>query len=233
MIPPPLVEGHGKWLIVRDDLIPGGTKRRVMNVVAQAGRPLVYAGPAWGGAALAMALEAEQRGLRCTLFYAGRKVLAPRQRVAADHGANIVQITPGYLSVVRARARAHCDATGDLLVEWGGGSVAHPILVAAARTVRDAHPDVTEVWCATGSGTLARALVGAFPGIPIFAVAVGHEVAEAGVTVYRHPLAFEQRTSFRPPFPSCAHYDAKAWEIASRKARTAHPLFWNVAEDVT
>ena len=44
------------------------------------------------------------------------------------------------------------------------------------------------------------------------------------------PGGTKQRTTAAVPFPSCRHYDAKAWELAPRRA-TGCPLFWNVAPD--
>ncbi|NBP72659.1 MAG: dehydrogenase [Alphaproteobacteria bacterium] len=68
----------------------------------------------------------------------------------------------------------------------------------------------------------------------VHVVEVGHALTPEERTglasITRHPLDFEQRTTAAVPFPSCRHYDAKAWELAQRRA-TGCPLFWNVAPD--
>ena len=67
----------------------------------------------------------------------------------------------------------------------------------------------------------------------VVGVQVGHELTSdelRGSKVWKHPLKFEQRTNAAVPFPSCRHYDAKAWEFAARLAKPGS-LFWNVMAD--
>lgn len=204
---PLTTERHGRFVVVRDDLLPGGTKQRSLEGLCAGAGELVYAGPPWGMAALCLARIGQRTGQRVTLFYAARASLSPRQVLAKQAGAHLELVRPGYLTVVRARAREYCDRTGARLIAWGGG--------------------------AAGSGTLAKGLRMGF-GLPVHVVEVGHaltpEEREGLASVTRHPLDFEQRTTAAVPFPSCRHYDAKAWELAQRRA-TGCPLFWNVAPD--
>lgn len=231
MNPTPKIERHGRFWVVRDDLLPGGTKERFLPPLLCGAREVVYAGPAWGGAAVALAYAAREAGIRATLFYAARAELAPRQRVAQALGARLELVRPGYLSVVRARARDYCQATGARLLEWG-----IPALESAVtRMIQEMPlPAVDSVWVAAGSGTLLRGIARALPGVPVYGVQVGHALMEkerAGCRIYAHPLRFEQRTTAPTPFPSCRHYDAKAWEVANLKAGGRSPLFWNAMGD--
>lgn len=226
---PVKVESHGDWLVVRDDLLDGGTKRRAMEAVVAAGATeLVYAGPSWGGAAVAASYTAAAHGIGCTLFYAARKQPTARMRLATQNGADVVQVRAGYLTVLKARAREHVARTGGTLVQWGGGDAASATILEAALVVRRQHPDVREVWCAAGSGTLALALAEAFPQARVHAVQVGAELPPGPYAIHRHPLSFMQQTSCHTPFPSCRHYDAKAWEMAQLFNGGGRRLFWNV-----
>jgi threonine dehydratase len=224
-----IIEPHGDFWVVRDDLLPGGTKQRFLPVMMEGQREVVYAGPAWGGAAVGIAWTARQMGIQATLFYAARQGLTPRQELAKQWGARLAHVRPGYLSVVRARARQYCQNTGAKLLEWG--------LPQAGRLFRQAlqsfpMPDAREVWVAAGSGTLLRALAEVLP-VPVVGVQVGHALTGAtagGCRIIAHPLKFEQRTKASVPFPSCRHYDAKAWEMMERHGRPGS-LFWNVMAD--
>ncbi|NBR01288.1 MAG: hypothetical protein EBT97_12750 [Actinobacteria bacterium] len=230
---PLTTERHGRFVVVRDDLLPGGTKQRSLEGLCAGAGELVYAGPPWGMAALCLARIGQRTGQRVTLFYAARASLCPRQVLAKQAGAHLELVRPGYLTVVRARAREYCDRTGARLMAWGGGDAAVKAIAEAAAEARRRSPEVTEVWCAAGSGTLAKGLRLGF-GLPVHVVEVGHALTPEERTglasITRHPLDFEQRTTAAVPFPSCRHYDAKAWELAQRRA-TGCPLFWNVAPD--
>lgn len=216
--------------MVRDDLLPGGSKQRFLPELIAGAREVVYPGPAWGGAALALAYAARDAGIPATLFYAARKEVSPRQRLASAAGARIVQVRPGYLSVVRARAREYARERGARLIDWGVPAAEEMI---AAEVRRIDLPEITEAWVAAGSGTMLRGIARALAGRPVYGVQVGHAITDAerrGCRIYSHPLKFEQRTAAPVPFPSCRHYDAKAWEVAQRLAKGT-PLFWNVMAD--
>lgn len=227
--PEPVLEQHGRWTVVRDDLLLGGTKSRALPTLAT-GRELVYAGPAWGGAAWAIANYGQQTGTAVRLFYPWRRELLPRQRACAALGAVIELVPAGRLNVLKARAREYCQRSGAQLLEWGVPQSSDVIAAAAAR-VR-ALTDCDEVWCAAGSGSLAKGLVAAFGSVPVIVVQVGAGLSELGAQrVIRHPLRFEQRTAAPCPFDSCRHYDAKAWELGQLFSKAKRPLFWNVMGD--
>lgn len=228
----PIVEHHGRWAVVRDDLIPGGTKARALPAMMAGAAAVAYAGPAWGGAAYAIAHAGRELGVAVTLFYPARAALLPRQRLCESLGARIVAVPAGRLSVLRARARVHCAASGARLLQWGlPGAVA--AIESAARDAYAAAPDTDEVWCAAGSGTLARGLCAGFRGVPCVAVQVGAAVGGAaiGCRVVAAPVAFGVREPGAVPFDSCRYYCAKAWAAGVRLSKAKHPLFWNVMGD--
>ena len=80
---------------------------------------VVYASPAEGGAQTALAIIAQQLEKRATIFVAKRQTPHARTRMAKAHGAKVYQVSPGYLSVVQARAGAYCADTGARLAPFG------------------------------------------------------------------------------------------------------------------
>ena len=111
MIKPRVIE-HDDVFVVRDDLFPGGTKARFLPSLFNGVSEVVYASPAEGGAQTALATVAAQLGKRATIFVAQRAQLHPRTLMAKRLGAQIVQVSPGYLNVVQARAREYCQEHG-------------------------------------------------------------------------------------------------------------------------
>lgn len=226
----PIVETHDGILVVRDDLFPGGTKARFIPQLFDGADEVVYASPAQGGAQFALASVAKRIGKRATIFVAARKEQHPRQHEAKALGAKVVLVSPGYLSVVQARAAAYCKATGARLAPFGMDLPDAIEAIARAALALGEVPD--EVWCASGSGTLARGLAKAWPGSRRRVVAVGRVVTSddvAGAEIVAYPTPFDAHAATEPPFPSDPHYDAKAWEIAKARRGAGLVLFWNVA----
>lgn len=228
MLPIPVVEEHEGFVVVRDDLLPGGTKMRAILALMQeqAVDEFVYASPAQGYAQLALAHCARLLGKKATVFTAARKVLHPLTQAAADAGASIVPVPGGYLSVVQARARTYAIERGACLVPFGVNAVASMEAITEAAVSTGLAPK--EVWTVAGSGVLTRALQRAWPQAQFVAVVVGKKGCDTGLARrIVHPLPFERPTKVMPPFPSASHYDAKAWEYLCAEGKSG-ALFWNV-----
>lgn len=225
-LPVPMIEEREGFLVVRDDLIAGGTKRRVLPVLMDSGDEFVYASPVYGYAQIALAHTAAALGKRATIFCAKRAQLHARTLEANRAGAKIVQVPHGYLSVVRSQARQYCAHSGATLLPFGLDT---PAFIDALAGVARALPVTPrDVWCVAGSGVLVRALQMAWPAATFHAVAVGAKPQVGSAQLYRAPEAFEADAKEPPPFPSCPNYDAKAWAFMKRGA-TPGALFWNVA----
>ena len=98
-----------------------GEKRSKARFIAQVFdgvQEAVYASPPEGGAQTAIATVARRLGKRATIFVAARTRPHPRTLEAARHGAKVVPISPGYLSVVQSRAREYCRNTGASLIPF-------------------------------------------------------------------------------------------------------------------
>lgn len=227
--PAPILVEHDGIMVVRDDLFPGGTKARALGLLFDGVDEVAYASPCEGGAQTAIAHVARYLGKRATIFVAERAQPHPRGLMAKALGAKVYQVAPGYLTVVHARARSYCEATGARLLEFGADNPAVIRAVAAAASQIDVDPD--EVWCAAGSGVLSRALAAAWPKARRHAVQIGRAVSladVAGAEIHVHRLPFGRPSSAPVPFPADPHYDAKAWETATAQRGPGRVLFWNV-----
>lgn len=227
---PPIVREHGGVSVIRDDLFPGGTKARFMPVLFEGAEEAVYASPAEGGAQTALATVAKDLGKRATIFVAARAKLHPRTLEAARLGAKVVPVRPGYLSVVQSRAKDYAKSSGARLVPFGVDLPEAITRLANAAQVTGLDPD--EVWCAAGSGVLARALAQAWPSARRHVIQVGRELQPqdvAGATIHVYPRPFSDVAKAISPFPSDPHYDAKAWETMTARKGPGRVVFWNVA----
>lgn len=225
-LPPPVIEERDGFLILRDDLLPGGTKRRAIPVFFDEHKEYVYASPVFGAAQLALAHTCRELNKHATIFCAKRKVYAPITKLTADAGARIMEVPFGMLSNVTAHARAYCESTGAKLLPFG---LDDPLFIRALADVARALPIYPqEVWSITSSGTLSRALQLAWPRATFYGVRVGHAPNAGRATVYHAEERFEQSAKFPPPFPSMLQFDAKAWRIFKLAAQPG-ALFWNVS----
>lgn len=226
----PELREHEGILVVRDDLIDGGTKVRVAPALLATNDEWVFAGPAQGYAQLALAIACEQQGKRAVFFTAKRSKPLPLTLRALAHGLRVVQVPYGRISHVQAKARAYCEASGATFIELGlklPGMEDALVELAAALPI----PEPTEVWVTAGSGTLTRALSRAWPGAAMNAVQIGMTPKlPEGCKLWVAPEQFGERaTGPEPPFPSAEFYDRKAWRFVREHAtRGPGTLFWNV-----
>jgi hypothetical protein len=223
---PPLIQEIDNVLVVRDDKLPGGTKRRALPVLMRASSEYVYASPVYGYAQVALAHVARESGKRATVFCAERRVRHARTLEAQAAGARIIEAPCGYMSVLKARARQYCAVSGAELLPFGLDTPA--FIHALAEVARGLKVNPREVWTVAGSGVLTRALQLAWPAARFLAVQVGAVPNAGRAVVIKAPERFEQDARLRPPFPSCSNFDAKAWRFVLQRAAPG-ALFWNVA----
>jgi hypothetical protein len=226
---PPIVKTHMGVSVVRDDLFKGGTKARFLPLLFDGADEVVYASPAEGGAQTALAHTAAALGKRATIFVAKRATPHDRALEAKRVGAKVMQVSPGYLTVVQARAREYCNRTGARLAPFGVDMPSAIKRIADAARMTGLQPD--EVWCAGGSGVLARSLAMAWPNARRHVVEVGRNLSPqdvAGAQIHKAGIGFSKALKELPPFPSCPHYDAKAWRICKSRRGPGLVLFWNV-----
>lgn len=226
-LPAPVVERIGRFLVVRDDYLPGGSKMRYMLplLAALPHREIVYASPAVGYAQIALAHCCKILGKQAVVFVAKRKQPHRRTLAAKEAGAIVYQVPCGYLTVVQSRARKYAADKGAHLVPWG---VDVPeALGHFAKAAMDIGVTPDEVWACSGSGALIRGLQQAWPGASFHSVQVGAAPKVGRAVLHKAPEKYEQPAKHPPPYPSCDNYDAKVWQFAKLAARDG-ALIWNV-----
>ena len=231
--PDPVVEEHKGFLVVRDDLLGGGSKVRFADYLISSNPEVeewVYgSSPATGYAQISLSCLCRKYGKKSVIFMADRSVEKrhPYQLQAIDEGAIMHWIPNGMLSVTEKRARDYVSdsPTSRRLLPIGFD---HPsVLASVVRVAQSMDVKPSEVWTVGSSGTLTRGLQRAWPDASFHCVTVGHSGDYGKAKTYKCNLPFNKATKILPPFPSAPTYDAKAWEFMLEHASPG-ALFWNV-----
>lgn len=222
------VQDYNGIQVVRDDLMPGGTKARVIHkLFDDLHTEYVYASPVQGYAQVALAFAAKEHGKLATIFCAERSQKHRLTLLAESAGARMRYVgPPAFLKVCQSRAAKYAEETGAKLLPFG---LHDPVFIdALADIARVIQPAPKEVWSVAASGTLTAALQLAWPDAVVHAVRIGAIRDVGRAHIWTAPEKFEQDAKFNAPFPSCANYDRKAWRFILEHA-TPGALFWNVA----
>jgi hypothetical protein len=215
--------------IVREDLLPGGSKSRFMHLAFKGADEVCYASSHCGGGQVALAHAAKRLGKVATIFAAARAQMHPRQVEAMSLGAKYVWVRPGYQSVLNARLRAHCGATGASAAPFGLAVPGATDIIAEAASRIPVKPRY--VWVSAGSGLLARSLRQAFPDAELHAVRVGAEVDVPGAVMHAFPKAYGWACQVDVPFSIDQHYESKTYQLMKVWQADTKPkgevLFWN------
>jgi hypothetical protein len=233
----PITTIHEGITVIRDDLLPGGTKSRYAQALFHGYDELVYASPCEGGAQTALAYAAKILDKKLTLFVAKRKNQHERVKLSVELGANIIEVSPGYLVNVQKKAKdyfieqkyKHNKVINNL--HFGiSDIIAQKVISDTAKTL----PIPDTIWCATGSGVLAKALRHAWPNAKLMVVTVGKKISwwDCGKPqgMFVPNILFNKPCLAILPFPSDPHYDAKAWQLClDNESGGRLVYFWNVA----
>jgi hypothetical protein len=239
--------------VVRDDLLPGGTKERACrsfleSLDAQGNSAFVYASPFCGFAQVALARAASSLGREAVLFAARdpfQKGSCAHEytRLAESFGATVFICQD--LKEATVRAIAYAKASSDCLVPLGFD---HPSFRAEliralkdvwGRVLAESERPPQALWLPVGSGTLAkcmRQVVSREIELKLVNVNVLSEEDSRIMEVMKLPNSsyvraqekFEERCENLPPVPSNLHYDAKLWRLLVREGKSGD-VWWNVA----
>lgn len=230
------LEKHNNIHVLRDDLLPGGTKYVLIPhfVNSRTEQEFVYASPVYGAFQIALTLYCAEHGKQATIFCAKRNEWHEHTKLCYSHGARIVECENGYLTVVEKRARDYAAEHGAYKIPFGGHApeCVQILKERAQEVIAELKFEPQEIWCAVGSGLLLESIVAATSSAIINGVVVGRESFEykhERVNIYRYPRPFNYATKFYAPFRSMPNYDRKAWELCNEKReKYATVLFWNV-----
>lgn len=246
---------RGRIHVVRDDLLPGGTKQRAVvpflnSLQAQGFHEFVYASPFCGFAQVALAAGCQALGLKATLFCerdAGKSEpeLHEFSLLARSMGAKV------YL--VENLAQAESVAIAYSLVQEKGRykiplGFQHPdfheelkkrVKRELAQIEANLGQKIQRIWLPVGSGTLTRAFLTIVPSsCELLCVDVHvlerkdariRALAEyQNVTLLSAPEEFQEPAGLKPKVPSNVYYDAKLWRLIQKLGQDGD-LWWNVA----
>lgn len=229
------IEQHNSIYVLRDDLLPGGTKSTFLGELLPPGRSCyVYASPVYGAMQIALAQYCTSRGLKAVIFCAKRNVPHPNTIKAKEAGALVFQVPHGYLTHVQAKAKQFASDNHGEYIAWGANYPAAINAISArmrsVTTELGFEPD--EVYCAVGSGTLLKGIHAGTDKARIVGVSVGagfNEKLSSRVSIIQYPKKFEVECKAKAPFPSSKNYDLKAWEVCLKNFdESKKTLFWNV-----
>lgn len=229
----PIIEIHNGVSVLRDDLLPGGTKSILFDTILDSNvDEYIYASPVYGGAQIALSHYANSIGKKATIFCAKRKEWHPNTKRCSDIGANIVEIPYGYLHVVQYNAKRYSEETGAQLLPFGLHTEASVDLISnrMREVIEILGEEPKEIWCSIGSGTLVEGILKGTTQSKVIGVQVGKEYEgnHNRLQVLKHPLPFAKNCKVTPPFPSTPNYDAKAWEFCLKGKSDDGVFFWNV-----
>lgn len=217
---------------------PSGSKVRQYTAMAQPGIPMIVGCASHSAMQIYVAAAAHQNSVPGIIITAKRKSLTDATLYAKDLGAQITEVYPGYMNVVRSRAKERAKQLGKT-VRWD----VRGAIEDAALQVQNL-PDCKRIIVPTGSGlTAVGILVGLARlgrNIPVVSVAVS-DLADASsmigsvkrhlgtfgslipgpdipiLSLIRHPKAYGKHVVARLPdgTPLDPFYAAKTLEYVS------------------
>lgn len=229
-------------VILRDDKLPGGTKSIYVHDIIDRNPAAGYlfSTPPEGGYQIALATACKERGKKCVIVTAKRKIRHGHTNEVIQLGGTIVEVDVcAFQSHLEKVGREYVERHPDhFKIEFGAnyeyGIDAIAWRMATIKTILGREPK--QIFCAVGSGTLLKGILRATKRAQIIAVLVGkdHTLEEFDhqdrVTLIRHRLKYQQALKLKDnPFPANATYEAKAFEtLLSMRDEKALTLFWNV-----
>ena len=259
MSPPVIIDEirskNRRFLVIRDDLLPGGSKQRACyslleDYLSNGFNHFCYASPFAGFAQVALAYAAQQMNLSCHLFCE----MDPTQNfsgamheftlLARSFGAEITMVKT--LGEAESRATdAAMDLKGSIKIPLGFNCSAfkiafeREILIEWARVRTFLGKTPKRLWLPVGSGTLASVFNRVLDSetqlhcvnvrvLPASDDRIQMFHQNPRVRMYTTPESFQQKANCAPSIPSNVHYDAKIWQFLDRFGQDGD-VWWNVA----
>ncbi|HVX91552.1 MAG TPA: hypothetical protein VHC20_08155 [Candidatus Paceibacterota bacterium] len=231
--PKPLVTMHEGVRVVREDKIVGSKARAADPLLAACKqKKVVYVQPRTGLAGISLISVAENYDKEVHLFMPASKKISYHQACTIERGA-----TPHFYRIVAMPnlnriARKWSEENDALFVPLGlQHELATAGLVLAASQVKP--PE--EVYVATSTGVLTRALQIAWPKARFVSVCVARnmkagELGRAKPISHTQPFNTPAPKEKLPPFPTVPTYDGKVWQYVPKNSGR-DVLFWNVGTD--
>lgn len=223
----PILEKHDRFWVVRDDLIPGGTKQIVLrNMLPELEEThFVYTASVYGKGGPALAFACAELGYKCTLFIAKSTFKPDWIEAVKAIGTRLIWTDAIPVTEIEPMAWQYALQNDAFCLPLGFSSEQfHTHLIAYAQKLPF---QPKEIWCPVVSGTMAHALESAFPDAVLNGVAVvkNHDYRGFG-QIHSAPEKFTRGAAIPPPYPSWPYSDAKIWRFA-KKHGIDEAVIWN------
>ena len=232
----PVITEHDNIRVVRDDYITGSKVRGgdcLISSLSDDIRTIVYVQPRTGLAGVSILDVAKRHDRNVKLFMPSSKRISHHQACCIERGAQAefhrIAAMPNLNLIAKKWASENKDA---YFVPLG---LKHEMVTAGiVKTASKIRPP-DEVYTATSTGVLTRALQIAWPNTKFISVCVSRNMkaGELGIAeAISEPLAFtaSEKAENLPPFPTIDTYDGKVWKYIPKNT-DKDILFWNVGKE--
>ena len=235
--PVPRITVHDGIRVVRDDDLVGSKVRGgdcLISSLPDHIDTIVYVQPRTGLAGVSLLDVAKRHGKKVRLFMPSSKRISMHQACCIERGCEYefhrIAAMPNLNLIAKKWADAHPNA---FFVPLG---LKHELVTAGiVKVAYENIEEPDEVYTATSTGVLTRALQIAWPNAKLTSVCVSRNMkaGELGVAEpISEPLAFtaSEKKENLPPFPNIDTYDGKVWKYIPKNS-DKDILFWNVGAE--
>lgn len=232
----PKIRVHDGIRVVRDDLLTGSKVRGgdcLISSLPEHIDTIVYVQPRTGLAGVSLLDVAKRHNKNVMLFMPSSKRISHHQACCIEQGCGYsfhrIAAMPNLNLIAKKWASEHENA---FFVPLG---LKHEMVTAGIVKTASSIPAPDEVYCATSTGVLTRALQIAWPKTKFTSVCVSRNMkaGELGrARAISEALAFtaSEKANNLPPFPTIDTYDGKVWKYIPKNSGK-DILFWNVGAE--
>lgn len=245
-------ESKIKLNIIRDDLLPAGTKQRAMVPYLKNKKEteFVYVSPFTGGAQITLAYATVKTAKHVTLFINKVRPRHPLTLKALKLGDKnkfkLIEVNYGNFKKLR---KLCADYIKKVEKEKGNGYIKEihlgfdekeyndlfikQLKLALPEKLKKKNPK--RLWVPCGSTTILKALYEVLPKTHFIAVQTGKtiwpdQIISKRTTLLKSREQFYEKAKEQPPYPTTQSYDAKMWVFIKEIAQD-NDYVWNVTSD--
>jgi len=232
----PVVDMHDGVRVVRDDYLVGSKVRGGDCLISSLDSridTIVYVQPRTGLAGVSILDVAKKHNKDVMLFMPSSKKISHHQACCIERGAKYefhrIAAMPNLNAIAKKWASERKNA---FFVPLG---LKHEMVTAGIVKTASKIREPEEVYTATSTGVLTRALQIAWPNAKFYSVCVSRNMKAGELGIAEpicEPLAFLQaeKKENLPPFPTIDTYDGKVWKYIPKNTNK-DILFWNVGKE--
>ena len=232
----PVVKVHEGVRVVRDDYLVGSKVRGgdcLISSLPEHIDTLVYVQPRTGLAGVFILDVAKHHNKKVKLFMPSSKEISMHQACCIERGAEVsfhrIAAMPNLNKIAKEWADEHDNS---FFIPLG---LKHEMVTAGIVKTATNIPAPEQVYCATSTGVLTRALQIAWPDTEFVSVCVARNMKKGELgkaEAVSEPLAFTaaERPQNLPGFPVIDTYDGKVWKYIPKNSNR-DILFWNVGKE--